>query len=96
MRIVYDAVSTTPSKLSDYIRTGAWDFPVVVPRDLDRVIRTLPPICAATDDTVEGTPSGTGVFTSASARDAIRRRSCIVPWYKVVRFKGYVPRMAAI
>lgn len=48
------------------------------------------------EDKVEWIPRGNGNFTSASAKNVIRRHGDIVPWYRVVWFKGNVPRQATI
>lgn len=78
MRMVYDAVSSPNSKLSEYIHDGTWDFPVIVSRDLARVIRKLPALGTTTStDLVVWAPSKNGLFSSA-ARSVIRAPCCSV------------------
>lgn len=68
LRIVYDAVSTPDSKLSDYITEGVWTFPAISSRNLIRIANNLPTINHNTTDPVAWAPSGTGQFTAVSAK----------------------------
>lgn len=64
--------------------------------DLSRIINGLLPLSPSDTDVVEWVPSGNGKLTPQSAKNAITRYGNRVPWYSVVWFKGYVPRLATI
>lgn len=95
-RVIYDVASVSSSKLSDYIVDGRWNFPRPTSTFLNRVVSKLPGLHVNMEDMVVWVPSSNGNFSSASAKDTIRRHGNRVLWYKVIWFKGHVPRLAAI
>lgn len=83
-------------KFVSLLKDGRWCFPRTVSYELVLVSQSLAQFNANNNDSAYWTLHGSGQYTSASAKEALREHRSNVMWYKLVRSKGHVPKQAFI
>lgn len=86
-------MSNTDAKVCEFIRDGRRCFPRTFSHELVLVFQSLAQLNANNNDSVYWTLRGSGQYTSASTKEALREHRSHVRWYKLGGLRAiYVPK----
>ena len=94
-RVIYDSTLARHARVADIVQGSQWSWPISNSTELlalkDAIPKNMVP-CSNRKDQISWTPSPSGVHTTKSTWEVIRRTRPKVPWWKIVWFSQAIPR----